>query len=300
MKFKITLLLILVGLMNSNCSSEDENQINVLPVEEDWINNISVEDLTEENLFIEIEGPAVDSKGDLYVVNFERRGTIGKVNTETGSVELFVDLPSGSIGNAIRFGENDNMYVADYNEHNVFNITPKKTITTFLHEPRMNQPNDIALSGNGLVYASDPNWGEKTGNLWMIKDEQAILIEDSMGTTNGIELSSDGAKLFVNESLQRNIWVYDIDPDGKPVNKKLFFKFNDFGMDGMKFNARRNELFVARYGAGEIVSIGSNGKITNHYKLQGSKPTNLVFSSDFKNCFVTMQERKGVEVLKID
>ena len=32
-----------------------------------------------------------------------------------------------------------------------------------------------------------------------------VLLEKEMGTTNGIEVSHDGKKLYVNESVQRKI-----------------------------------------------------------------------------------------------
>ena len=31
-----------------------------------------------------------------------------------------------------------------------------------------------------------------------------------MGTTNGIEVSPDGRTLYVNETVQRNVWAYTI------------------------------------------------------------------------------------------
>ena len=46
------------------------------------------QDLTAENLFTKnIEGPNVDKKGNLYVVNFQKDGTIGLVNKK-GKVKL--------------------------------------------------------------------------------------------------------------------------------------------------------------------------------------------------------------------
>ena len=63
----------------------------------------------------------------------------------------------------------------------------------------MNQPNDLAIAENGLLFASDPNWADSTGRLWNITlDGDVILLEDSMGTTNGIEVSTDGMRLYVN------------------------------------------------------------------------------------------------------
>ena len=50
-----------------------------------------------------IEGPAVDASGNLYVVNFEQSGTIGKLAAGAAQSQLFTSLPAGSIGNGIRF-----------------------------------------------------------------------------------------------------------------------------------------------------------------------------------------------------
>src|SRR5437868_4639003 len=50
-----------------------------------------------------IEGPAVDRDGNLYVVNFGRPGTIGRLTPGSERSEQFAELPQGSIGNSIRF-----------------------------------------------------------------------------------------------------------------------------------------------------------------------------------------------------
>src|SRR5262249_42593297 len=49
-----------------------------------------------------IEGPAVDPAGNLYVVNFQKAGTIGKLKPRAAASEFFAALPEGSIGNSIR------------------------------------------------------------------------------------------------------------------------------------------------------------------------------------------------------
>jgi sugar lactone lactonase YvrE len=49
-----------------------------------------------------IEGPGCDREGNLYAVNYQRQGTIGKVTPE-GECSVFAELPDDSIGNGIRF-----------------------------------------------------------------------------------------------------------------------------------------------------------------------------------------------------
>ena len=255
-------------------------------------------DFTQVNVFTGgIEGPAIDSKGNLFIVNFSKQGTIGKIDKE-GNGEVYLTLPHGSIGNSIQFDSLDNMYVADYVGHNIYKISPAKVIDTLVHHVGFNQPNDITLSSNGIIYASDPKWIDNTGQLWMVKDGYPSLQEKGMGTTNGILVNMDQRKLYVNESVQRNIWVYDIEETGDLSNKKLFHKFDDFGMDGMKFDARGN-LHIARYGAGVIAVLSPTGALVNEYYLQGKKPTNLVFGKDGKVIYVTMQERKCVEKITL-
>src|SRR3954466_14606003 len=67
-----------------------------------------------------IEGPAVDASGNLYVVNFQQRGSIGKLPAGASQSRLFTALPAGSIGNGIRFDGQGRMYVADYRKHTVW------------------------------------------------------------------------------------------------------------------------------------------------------------------------------------
>src|SRR3954453_8561228 len=69
-----------------------------------------------------IEGPACDSVGNLYAVNFARQGTIGRMGPD-GSCGVFIDLPDGSIGNGIRFDRaGERMFIADYTNHNVLAV----------------------------------------------------------------------------------------------------------------------------------------------------------------------------------
>ncbi len=255
-------------------------------------------DFTEMGVFTDgIEGPAINSKGELFIVNFEKQGTIGFVN-QKGKCAVYLTLPKGSTGNSIRFDATDTMYVADYSGHVIYKIAPDKTIDTLVYHPGFTQPNDIALASNGNVYASDPKWADGTGQLWLVRNGKAILQEKNMGTTNGIELSLDEKKLYVNESVQRKVWEYSVGQDGVLSNKKLFHQFKDFGMDGMKMDNKGN-LYIARYGAGVIAVLSPKGELKKEYKLKGQHPTNLVFSKDQKTVFVTMQKRKGVEKIAL-
>jgi gluconolactonase len=257
-------------------------------------------DFTEEGSFTTgIEGPATDHAGNIYAVNYQEQGTIGKISSK-GETSLFIKLPNGSIGNGIRFGKKNQMFVADYVNHNILEIDLiSKKIEIFANELNANQPNDIAISPDGTLYASDPNWSDDTGKLWKITKEKGFeLLEQEMGTTNGIEVSPDGKKLYVNESIQRKIWVYDITKNGSLKNKQEFFSFDDFGLDGMRCDKNGN-IYVCRYGKGTVAIISPAGKLLEEIALKGKKPTNITFSNDYSTCYLTIADRGCIEVVKL-
>src|SRR6266481_9556404 len=115
-----------------------------------------------------IEGPAVDAAGTLYVVNFGRQGTIGKLKSGATRSELFATLPDGSIGNGIRFDREGRMYIADFRKHNVLVIEAgQSTPQVYFHSDRFNQPNDLAVASDGTLFASDPRFPH-AGQIWRI------------------------------------------------------------------------------------------------------------------------------------
>lgn len=282
MKFSINpLLLLLAVLFLGSCGEHP----------------ISSEDFTAEGVFTNgIEGPAVDRDGFLYAVNFEKEGTIGRVD-KNGKGEIYLTLPEGSIGNGIRFDTDGNMFVADYKGHIIYRFGKNsRTPEIWARDSTMNQPNDLAVSATGYIYLSDPKWADNTGNLWMVTPERKmVLLENNMGTTNGIEVSPDGNLLYVNESVQRTIWKYDILGDGTLANKSKFMAFDDFGMDGMRCDIKGN-LYITRYDKGSVLIVTPEGNILTEVALKGKKPSNLTFGGpEGRTCYVTLADRGCVE-----
>lgn len=258
--------------------------------------------LTKPHVFTSgIEGPACDRDGNLYAVNYARRHTIGVV-TPQGDSRLFLELPAGATGNAIRFHPSGQMFIADYTGHRILRVDMQtQEIDTFMEQPAMNQPNDLTVTRSGIWFASDPNWKQSDGKLWRIdesgKDE---LLEFGMGTTNGIEVSNDERTLYVNETIQRRIWKYDLTVDGQINNKRLFYEFTDYGLDGMRCDVEGN-VYVTRFGKGTIAVLSPQGKEIREITLHGKQCTNLTFGGvDGRTCYVTMADTGAVETFRTE
>ena len=246
-----------------------------------------------------VEGPAVDKSGNLYAVNFNHQGTIGQVTPE-GIAKVFIELPGGSIGNGIRFDSWGNMLIADYTNHNVLKVEmATKMVSVFAHEPRMHQPNDIAIDSKDRIYASDPDFKAGNGRIWRIDTNAKVTLLDSLqGPANGIEISADEKTLYVNAVPK--VWAYDLLPTGDVTNKHLLIEFADFGMDGMRCDVKGN-LYIARFGKGTVVKVSPDGKILQEITLTGKRPTNVAFGGkDGCTVYVTLQDQGNIESFLTD
>lgn len=171
-----------------------------------------------------------------------------------------------------------------------FCVDPKtRAVTVLAHSDKMSQPNDVAITAENMLFASDPDWGKGTGQIWRIeRNGKLTRIASDMGTTNGIEV--DGKTLNVNETVQRNVWAFTLHPDGSITDKRKLIQFPDYGLDGMRCDVSDN-LYIARWGKGTVAKISPQGKLLREIDVLGAKPTNVWFGgTDGRTCYVTEGE----------
>ena len=253
-----------------------------------------------------IEGPAVDADGNLYVVNYARQGTIGKVAANEARSQLFAELSAGSIGVSIRFGADRRMYVADYKKHNIFVVEPgAATPRVYFQSDRFNQPNDLAIARDGTMYASDPNWRAKSGQVWRIAPAggsgrgEVMAVPRKLTTTNGIDLSPDEKTLYVAESATNEIWAYRIESGALAAPRRVK-KFPDYEIDGIRTDVD-GRIYVARILKGTIEVLTPDGKTEREIVLKGNQPTNLAFGgSDGKTVYITQRQGGFIETFRVD
>ena len=226
---------------------------------------------------------------------------------EAAASEKFAELPEGSVGNAIRFDPDGTMFVADYKKHNIFRIEKGSTEPTiFFSSDRFNQPNDMTIARDGTIYASDPNWKGRSGQIWRIAKAadgsvagSVMTAPRAMGTTNGIDLSPDGHTLYVGESGTGQVWSYAIDGT-QLTNARLLKTFEADTIDGLRTDVD-GRLLIARILRGSIAVLSPDGRLQREIALQGKEPTNLAFGgADGKTIFVTQRKGGYVESFRTD
>ncbi|WP_223786614.1 Vgb family protein [Marinicella meishanensis] len=158
-------------------------------------------------------GLAFDSAGNLFVNNCGNN-TVSKVNL-AGGVSLFSDSPLLSCPNGLAIDEADNLYAVNFNNGIVVKITPAGEATFFARTP--GAPNKPAGGNGHIAYGNDQLYLVSnathqvfglslTGELTVIAGSGQAGRDDGDALTarfslpNGIDVSPDGSKLYVNDS----------------------------------------------------------------------------------------------------
>src|SRR5262249_14708222 len=106
--------------------------------------------------------------------------------------------------------------------------------------------------------------------------------------------------LYVNESIQRNIWAFPIGAGGALGEKKLLKKFDDHGFDGMRCDVAGN-LYVTRHGKGTVAVVSPKGEVVREIDVLGKHPSNLCFGGpDGKTVYVTEVDGKRLVQFRVD
>ena len=156
-------------------------------------------------------------------------------------------------------------------------------------------PNDGTPDGKGGVYftTSGP-WesGPIVGRvLHMAADGTIRELADDLHYANGIALSPDGERLYVNESEAGRVISFKLESDGTVSDRRLFARLTAFGEppeaypDGLKFGPD-GHLYIGLYSAGRIVVADKDGKLVHKIEVPSATAPNLTFSSDGKTIYV--------------
>jgi gluconolactonase len=241
------------------------------------------------------EGPVWDPSGFVYVSD----EVINKI---------FRIYPDGHKEELISLGDPDGN---TYDEHRqlidcasvlraIIRIKPDGTYTVLADRyqgKRLNSPNDVVIGPDGAIYFTDPTSDlpkdqkqelDFKGVFRLDARGQVTLLTKDLTEPNGLAFSPDGKRLYVDDSTQRNIRVYDFQQDGTLRNGRILGKEpggKGQGVpDGMKVDMAGN-LYVT--GPGGIWVWDSGG---NHLGtiILPEQPANLAWGdSDQKTLYIT-------------
>jgi gluconolactonase len=162
---------------------------------------------------------------------------------------------------------------------------------------RLNSPNDLVVSSSGAIYFTDPPYGVSEEDkelgfqgVYRYTEEDGLeLLSKDFDRPNGIALSPDEKKLYVNDSQHGHIRVFDVKEDGTVENLKMFAKMEldkPGAADGMKVDTEGN---VYSTGPGGLWIFSPGGELIQ--QVETPRITNLAWGGkEGKTLFMTSPE----------
>jgi gluconolactonase len=159
-------------------------------------------------------------------------------------------------------------------------------------------PNDFSSDGkSGLYFTASGPWepGPIVGKVFHLDAGGTIKeIANDLHYPNGIVLSKDGSRLFVNESEAGRVISFAVGTDGTLSDRRLFVRVgvvdeaSGIGAypDGIKLGPDGN-FYIAQYSKGRIVVVDGEGKFVKAIDVPSATAPNLAFSEDGKTAFIT-------------
>lgn len=173
------------------------------------------------------------------------------------------------------------------------------TIASKYQGKRLNSPNDLAVKSDGSIYFTDPPYGIKSedeelgfyGVYRLTPDGKLTLLVKDFVRPNGIAFSPDESKLYVNDSKEGHIRVFNVKSDGTLDNGRIFAEQKDADKkgvpDGMKVDTKGN---VYSTGPGGVWVFSPSGKLLGVIEVPKAS-TNLAWGDqDYKTLYITANE----------
>jgi gluconolactonase len=167
-------------------------------------------------------------------------------------------------------------------------------LATLYGGKKLNSPNDIVVKSDGAIFFTDPPFNIPSGQhqelsfsgVYRISPSGGLqLLDSTLALPNGICFSPDESKLYVDESQQRIIYVWDVVHDSVITNKRVFARITPSGYaDGMKVDTAGNLYCTGPLG---IWVFGPTGTLLDTI-LVAETPTNCNWGgADRKTLFIT-------------
>ena len=156
---------------------------------------------------------------------------------------------------------------------------------------RLNAPNDVVARRDGNLYFTDPAFGGQAkgreldfyGVFRIGPRGELELVAKTPGRPNGIALSPKGDRLYVADSDERLIRVFDVDRAGKAGNGRVLIS----GIDGPPDGIRTDEKGGIWVACNAVVVYGEDGKMKGRMDMP-EMPRNLTFGdADYQTLYVT-------------
>jgi len=256
------------------------------------------------------EGPCWSERdGHLYFTDWLGNNIL----TWDGSQVRHVFSPNpGSGPSGLGLSPEGNFWLSLYDARKLALYSPQGKLLYEVNEYRGNSFRgvcDLAVDTNGGVYFTDSGdfeddwrYGRPVGSVYYLTPSRELHCVDSgLRFPNGIAITPDRTRLYVNEHRFNRTIMYDILEGERFGPRKDFYIYDEkcllepeftfeLGPDGACLD-NNGSIWIAHYGGGKLVQTRSNGELASVVHLpHGRKPTNLTYCIQDNKLYATEAE----------
>ncbi|MEM6884837.1 MAG: SMP-30/gluconolactonase/LRE family protein [Verrucomicrobiota bacterium] len=244
------------------------------------------------------EGPAFGPDGKLYFSDIPN-DRIHTWSPENGD-QVFLE-PSGK-SNGLYFDATGRLHLCQTAERKLSRLEKDGTLTILADQyqgKQFNKTNDLWIHSNGMIYFTDPCYGNRDHmemeieGVYLLNPEtkQVTRLIDDMVRPNGIIGTKDGKFLYVTDHGGHKTFKFPILPDGN-IGPSVWII--ERGSDGMTLDEHGN-LYLTD---GTVAIYTPDGKLLTEIELE-EKPANVAFGGpENKTLFATA--RTSVYAVKMN
>ncbi|WP_233221051.1 SMP-30/gluconolactonase/LRE family protein [Chlorogloea sp. CCALA 695] len=289
---KSTWQTIICGCILSILTVQHSNVYSLSSLQEVAYSNAKVEKLSGGFKFI--EGPVWDRRGFLLFSDISAN-TIYKW-TPNGQTSIFRYPAGRANGNTLDL---EGRLITAEQDRRLVRTEQNNTLTVLTERyggKQLNSPNDVVVKSDGSIYFTDPPYGiskekEELGFYGVYRrspNGTLILLTNEMVRPNGLAFSPDEKKLYVSDSENGHIRVFQVNSDGKLSEGRVFAQLkgpeNKGVPDGMKVDVQGN---VYCSGLGGLWVLSPTGQLLGKI-IVPEVVTNLAWGDkDYKSLYIT-------------
>jgi gluconolactonase len=221
------------------------------------------------------EGAAVNATGEAFFQDIPNSKTY-KVDLTGKLSELNVNAKRAS---GTSFGPDGKRYViaGATNQVIAYEVAGKETIIA-----DSISGNDIVVANNGNIYVTSPDGVDKPSKLYLIRPGgRKEVVDEGLKFANGLVLTPDQTQLYVTESASHWVWIYQVKPDGKLIDKQhygwLHTRDQDENAwsDGIRCDTAGRVYVTSKMG---IQIMDQAGRVNAIIPVPAGQPSNLCFA----------------------
>ena len=251
--------------------------------------NVEVEQLGTGFTFT--EGPIWNPSGEFLLFS-DMPGDTRRRWDESNGIQVVLS-PSNK-GNGMTLDADGRLLVCEHTTSSVVRMDPdgtntgREVLASHYQGKELNSPNDIIVHSDGSIYFSDPTYGRWAGfgierecdldfrGVYRIPPgggDPQLLVGD-FGEPNGLCFSPGESLLYINDTPNAHIRVFDVESDGTISNGRMFAEGIGDGdlakgglVDGMKCDEHGN-IWVT--GPGGVWVLAPDGEHLGIVKIPES------------------------------